>query len=44
MMRMDVRYPDREGGTGDINGLQMAVLTSRGVIDPNYPTVIKNCA
>lgn len=44
MMRMDVRYPEREGGTQNINGLQMAVLTSRGTIDPNYPTVIKNCA
>ena len=44
MMRVDVAHPWSEGWLQEINGLDMAVLTNRGAVNEEYPTVIKNCA
>ncbi|MCX6823361.1 MAG: hypothetical protein NTX91_05250 [candidate division SR1 bacterium] len=41
---MDTKHPGSEGSMQEVNGLEMAMLTYRGQIDENLPTVIKNCA
>lgn len=44
MMRIDVVHPWSEWWLQEINWLNMAVLTNRGAINEEYPTVIKDCA
>jgi hypothetical protein len=43
MMRIDVAHPWSEGWLQEINWLNMAILTNRGAINEEYPTVIKDC-
>lgn len=42
-MRVDVSHPGSEWGLGKVNWLNMTVLTNRGAVNEEYPTVIKDC-